>query len=675
MQSSLILCFFFALVCSLLVAYFQYYYKEKRKIKVTGILFILKSTSIFLLFLLLINPEIKKTEIINIKPAISVLVDNSKSITFFNENSRIVNFLESLEQNNDIQNKFDFQRFSFSVDVKVLDSLTFNEPQTNISKAIIEIDKLKEGEIAPIILISDGNQTLGTDYEFLKPKQPIYPIIVGDTANYVDIKISQLNVNKYSFIKNKFPVEVILNYDGDENTTTQFTIANKDKIVFRKNIRFSKSNKSQTITANLISDKEGIQYYKVSVSKIKNEKNINNNFKTFSIEVINEQTKVLLLTSVLHPDLGALKKSIESNKQRSLEIINIDNFNGQINDYQLIILYQPNNKFKNVVAQINQNRNNYLLFTGSNTDWNFINRNKLGLTKSAISESENYGAVFNDNFLTFLQEDIGFNNFPPLKDKFGEVKISKSHQTLLHQNINGIETQQPQLITSDLNNQKVGVIFGEGIWRWRAASFLNSNSFENFDKFIGNLIQYLASNKKRNRLEVNAENIYPANSTINVSAFYTDKNYKFDARVSLELTVTNLKTKKKVKVPFSIVNNSFQTEIADLSSGNYEYKVTVLEQNISKTGQFIITEFEIENQFTNANMEKLEKLANNTGGKLFYVDQIDELTSELIKNKTFYTIQESKVKPQNLINWRWILFLVISLFTLEWFIRKYYGKI
>ena len=139
--------------------------------------------------------------------------------------------------------------------------------------------------------------------------------------------------------------------------------------------------------------------------------------------------------------------------------------------------------------------------------------------------------------------------------------------------------------------------------------------------------------------------------------------------------VTNLKTKKKVKVPFSIVNNSFQTKIADLSSGNYEYKVTVLEQNISETGRFIITEFEIENQFTSANVEKLKKLANNSGGKLFYVDQIDELTSELIKNQTFYTIQESTVKPQNLINWRWILFLVISLFTLEWFIRKYYGKI
>lgn len=675
MQSSFILCLFLALICSLLVAYFQYYYREKTKIEVTGILFFFKSLSVFLLFLLLINPEIKKTEIINNKPVISVLVDNSKSITFFNENSRIVNFLERIEQNNDIQDKFDFQRFSFSDDVKVLDSLSFNKQQTNISKAIIEIDKLQEGKIAPIILISDGNQTLGKDYEFLKPNQPIYPIIVGDTANYVDIKIGQLNVNKYSFIKNKFPVEVILNYDGDENITSQFTISNKDKIVFRKNIRLSKSNKSQTLRANLTSEKEGIQYYKASVSKIKNEKNINNNFKRFSIEVINEQTKVLLLTSVLHPDLGAIKKSIESNKQRSLEIINIDNFNNQLNDYQLIILYQPNNKFKNVVSQINQNKTNYLLFTGSNTDWNFINRNKFGLTKNSISESENYGAVFNDNFLTFLQEDIGFNNFPPLKDKFGEIKISKSHQTLLHQNINGIETQQPQLITSDLNNQKVGIIFGEGIWRWRAASFLNSNSFENFDKFIGNLIQYLASNKKRNRLEVNAENIYPANSTINISAFYTDKNYKFDARVGLVLTVTNLKSKKKVKLPFSLVNNSFQTKIADLSSGNYEYKVTVLEQNISKTGRFTITEFEIENQFTNANVEKLKKLANNSGGKLFYVDQMDEITSELIKNQSFYTIQESTVKPQNLINWRWILFLVISLFTLEWFIRKYYGKI
>ena len=85
-------------------------------------------------------------------------------------------------------------------------------------------------KIAPIILITDGNQTIGTSYEFLNTKQPIYPIVIGDTTKYVDVKITQLNVNKYSYIKNKFPVEILLNYEGDENVDTQFSIFSKGSL-------------------------------------------------------------------------------------------------------------------------------------------------------------------------------------------------------------------------------------------------------------------------------------------------------------------------------------------------------------------------------------------------------------------------------------------------------------
>ena len=80
--------------------------------------------------------------------------------------------------------------------------------------------------------------------------------------------------------------------------------------------------------------------------------------------------------------------------------------------------------------KIKQNNSNYLLVSGSSTDWNFINRKQLGLYKNSINKTENYRATYNDGFLTFLQEDIGFNSFPPLKDKFGEVNISKEYQKL-----------------------------------------------------------------------------------------------------------------------------------------------------------------------------------------------------------------------------------------------------
>ena len=637
MQATFILHIILALIVSTIVAYFQYYFKVKNKLKITPILFILKALSLFLLFLLFINPKIERSEINNIKPVLSLLIDDSKSVAYFKEDKNVQDFIKNVDINKELQNKFDIQKFTFGDDLQVLDSLTFSKSQTNISEAIIGVNNLQKDKNSPILLISDGNQTIGQDYEFINTKQPVYPVIIGDTTKYVDVRISQLNVNKYSYIKNKFPVEVILNYEGDGNVSTQFSIFNRGKTVFRKKISFSSEKKSITIIANLTSTKEGLDYYTASVSKLEKEKNLKNNTKNFSVEVIDEQTKVLLLTSVLHPDLGTLKKAIESNKQRSVEIINVDKFKNQTEDYQLVILYQPNNKFNKVILQLKDRNSNYLLISGANTDWNFINQQQLGFRKNAISKTENYGAIYNDSFLTFLQEDLGFDNYPPLKDKYGEVNISKEHQTLLYQNMNGVQTQQPLLSTFDINNQKSAILLGEGIWKWRAASFLNSNSFEDFDKFIGNLVQYLASNKNRSRLEVNVETIYPANSTINVSAFYTDKNFQFDARVNLNITIYNSENKEVLKVPFSLVNNSFQTQIENLSSGNYSYKVAVTNQNISKSGRFKVTDYQLEEQFTNANVIKLQKLADKTGGKLFYKNQVEEITKELLENKGFYT--------------------------------------
>lgn len=675
MQNTTIIYLVLALLLSVLVAFFQYFYKSGKKAKVHILLFALKATSLFLLILLLINPAIKKIELENEKPILTLLVDDSKSISFFKETKNIEMFLSEIKKDKKLNEKFDIINFSFGGNIKPLDTLSFKENTTNISKAITAANLLYEDKIAPIILLTDGNQTIGNDYEFVNSKQKIYPVVYGDTAAYKDLKITQLNVNKYSYIKNKFPVEIFLNYEGKEKVVSQFSIYKNGKTVFTKKVKFSALEKSKIISTNLTSSKEGLQYYTALINKIEGEKNTKNNSKNFSVEVINEQTKVLVLASVLHPDLGVLKKSIAHNKQRSVDVFLLNDFKGQINDYQLIVFYQPNNNFNFVLEEVDKENSNYFLISGANTDWNFINKQELGFEKNALNQTENYGAVFNDYFLTFLQKDIGFDQFPPLKDQFGKIKIPKKHQTLLFQRINGLETKQPLLVTLEENNQKKAVLFGEGLWKWRAASFLDSNSFQDFDSFIGNLVQYLASNKKRNRLDVHAESLYPANITIEISAFYTDKNYLFDARASLEIAITNTLTKEVVKHPFSLMNNSYQVEVENLIAGDYSYVVSVKGQNIKEYGKFKITDYQIEEQFTNANTIKLQKLANKTEGKLYFKNEIAQLKKVLLADPSFYTTQNSLVKEQKLIDWKWILCIVIGLLSVEWFVRKYYGKI
>ncbi|MCH3885252.1 VWA domain-containing protein [Tenacibaculum aquimarinum] len=672
MQTTTLLYIILALLISVAVAFFQYFYKEKKTPKITVLLFALKAFSLFVLSLLFINPKIKSEVTSTVKPVLSVLIDNSLSTKYFKQEENVKTILKNIKENSDLNDKFDVSFFSIGENTQVLDSLSFNEPKTNIENGLQAVANLYKDNIASTVLISDGNQTIGNDYEFTNTKQAVYPLIIGDTTQYKDVRISKLNVNKYSYIKNKFPVETLLYYEGNESVTTQFSIYSKGKTIFTQKVSFSADKKTQTITANLTSTTEGQQYYTASVRKLKDEKNTKNNSKSFSVEVIDEQTKVLILTSVLHPDIGALKKAIESNKQRKVDVVLIDNYKNQINDYQLVVFYQPNNKFNDVLVQI---KSNFMIVSGSKTDWNFMNSQQLGFSKEAINQPEDYAAIYNNTFLTFLQKDIGFANFPPLEDKFGEVTITKPHQTLVYQKIAGIATEQPLIATFEETDKKYAVIFGENLWKWRSTSFRQDNSFEEFDAFMGNLVQYVASTKKRNRLEVNAESLYPANSTISISAFYVDKNYQFDNRSSLQLTFTNTDSKESKVVPFSLVNNSYQVELENVSTGNYTYKVTVAGENIIKYGRFKVTDYQVEEQFTNSNHKKLQKLADRTGGKLFYGNQSNNFIQELINNKNYYSTLKSVPKEQNLIDWKWILALAVLLLSLEWFIRKYYGKI
>ncbi len=675
MQTSTLLYIILALFTSLFVAYFQYYYRIQNRKKVAVVLFGLRTLSFFLVLLLFINPTIEKTAIQNEKPVLSVLVDNSSSTKFLQQEKNVTSLLNQLQNHQSLNDKFEVRYFTFGTRLEVLDSLSFQEPQTNINQAIASVNNLYKNRKAAQILISDGNQTLGNSYEYENSKQAVYPFVIGDTTLYKDVKITQLNVNKYNYIKNKFPVEVLLNYEGNEAVTSQFSITHQGKVVFKKQLQFGPTHTSETITTNLQSNKEGIQYYTATIQKLPDEKNTKNNSKRFAIEVLDEQTKVLILTSVLHPDVGALKKAIESNKQRTVSIKNIDKKNIKINDFQLVILYQPNSKFNKIINHLKDKKQNYLMVSGANTDWNFVNSKNLGFSKSFINQTENYTASYHNQFLTFFQKDIGFGSFPPLTDFFGEINLSRNPQVLLHQNTKGIATQQPLLASFNEDNHKWATLFGQGIWKWRANSFLENNNFEEFDTFIGNFVQYLASKKVRKRLEVTTKNLYTSNETVSISAFYVDENYQFDARATLWLHLENKTTKETKKLPFSLANNSFQIAVENLEQGEYLYKVTVDNQKIKKSGRFKITNYNVEEQFTNANKEGLEKLANRTGGKLYYAEQGTTLINNFVNNRNYLTIQKETLKKENLIDWKWILIGIASLLSIEWFLRKYYGKI
>ncbi|UMB54693.1 VWA domain-containing protein [Lutibacter sp. A64] len=675
METVTILLIILAVLAALFLAFFQYIFKNKEKSQLNYWLSFLRFLSVFTLLLLIINPTFNKNNITIEKPNLVVTIDNSASIKYNLQVENVENLVQKLKNNAELNAKYTIDYYTFGTNLNTLDSLSFNETNTNISKPFLEFSNLYKTKINPVVLITDGNQTVGNATEFINYKSPVFSYIVGDTTIFEDISISRLNINKYTYINNKLPVELFVNYTGDKTISKKLTVFDKDTKVYSKILNFSSTENVQEISFYLTTTTVGTHYYTATIEALENEQNTLNNTKNFSINVIEEVAEILVLTSVTHPDLGMFKKSIESNKQRSVTIKNINDFNGDLSNYQLVILYQPNNLFKSVFSDILTKKTNYLVVSGLATDWNFLNNNQNDFKKNVLSQSEEYHPQFNLNYASFISSDIGFSRFAPLEDYFGEITFSNPTNTLLFQKIGAIETEQPLFATFQKNNQKGAVLFGENSWRWRMDSFASTKTFEIFDGFISNLVQYLSSDLKNNKLNVKVNPLYYANETIRISASYLDDNYNFDARAKLWISITNKEKNFSKKVPFSVFNNQFNIELTNIPSGEYEYSVTVENQKHTASGSFKIVPFEIEQQFTNSNYKQLEMLSNNTDGTLYFTDNSEKIIADLKVDERFKSIQKNKLTKTPLINFKWLLALILLSLTIEWFLRKYFGKI
>ncbi len=676
MQEHTILFILLSGIIALLLALFQYVYKSKLN-KLNGLLAALRFLTYFGILLLILNPKFEKTTFYNEKPNLVIAIDNSSSIGYLGYKEEVQNLIEDIGSHEVLNQKFNIEYYSFGSDLKNLDSVTFDESRTNISKVFTTLEPVHKNSVSPTLLITDGNQTYGNDYEFVAQKynQPIYSVILGDTITYSDLKIEQLNVNRYAYFKNKFPVEAILNYNGLSPVKTDFIIKNGNQVVYRKPISFSKSENSLILNFTLPANSVGLKSYRAEIVPIGIEKNITNNSKAFGVEVIDEKSNIAIISDIIHPDLGAIKKSIESVEQRNVSILNPQEILNRVVDFQLIIFYQTNNTFKSVYDEVNRlNKNNFTI-TGTSTDWIFLNSIQDNYSKKVSKLTEEYQPLLNENFSAFLINDLDFQSFPPLASFFDPVILNAKTETIFFKSVNGIVTDQPLLTIIEYNNKREAILFGEGIWRWRAHSFLKEKSFNDFDTFMAKLILYLSSNDKKSRLSISNESFYYTNDDIIISAQYFNKNYELDSNVNLSIELTNEITGLTRTLPLNYNRNKYQINLSNLPASDYAFKVKVDKEKIAKASSFKVIEYNVEQQFLNANISKLKTIATYSKGESYFIQDTSKIFSDLLEDNRYQTIQKSNKNTVPLIDFKILLFIISISLTIEWFLRKYNGLI
>lgn len=665
-----------AFIVALAFAVFQYHIGTKNRTKNSLLYSIFRFLSVFGLLLLLVNPKWTQVSYYDEKPTLAIAVDNSKSITHLGYDSLVKGVVKRFRESALLQDNFDVQVFKFGNELQLLDSLDFTAKQTNLAAAFNSLGSLYNKGVAPTIIISDGNQTFGRDYQYEAKafEQDIYPIVAGDTVQYADSRVARVNVNRYAYVNNKFPAEIFLKNTGNRtNQTATLKIKSGNRTVHQESVRFSSENGSIIKSVLLPADRVGLSTYTVSLSPEQSEKNKENNYRNFAIEVIDQKTNVLLISNIVHPDVGMFKKSIESNTLRKVTIQNTTQSLGKLNDYQLVVLYQPDVQFAGIFKELNALKKNNIVVSGAQTNWSFLNSAQAYAQRELTGQTEEVQAIVNNNFSSFTISDIGFSDFPPLLGAFGEVQFTTGADVALYQKIGAISTEEPLLVASESNGQRAVYLFGEGLWKWRAQSFRDRRNFQDFDNFIDKLVQYTASNKRKSRLDVSFDSFYYGNSAIKISAQYFDKNYIFDGRASLTATVLNKESNSEYTAPLILKGNYYELDLSNLDAGEYSFTVSVAAQGLSRSGGFTIIPFEAELQFLNADVAGLQQVATQSNGTLHTIKNANNLIDLLVNDDRYRPVQKSTEKIVPLIDRKWLLGLVILFLAIEWFMRKYHG--
>ncbi|SNB27260.1 conserved membrane hypothetical protein [Flavobacterium psychrophilum] len=675
MNTNTILLIILSLVTAGGLSFYQYFYKNKNYNKVNFLLALLRFISIFSIILLLINPVISRKTYETSKTPLPIIVDNSQSISELKQEKISKELSQKLLENTQLNDKYDVQLFSFDNDFYTNKPIDYKGKQTNIHKVAQNMKQLYRNQNFPIVLLSDGNQTIGNDYVYSFPQNnQLYPLVLGDTTSFLDIKINQLNVNKYAFLKNKFPVEVFLQYNGDKSINTTFSIQEGNHTIHKQIISFSANKKSQEISVLLNANKVGVHSYKASITTSEIEKNKYNNTKNFAVEIIDQRSEIALISAINHPDLGGLKRAIETNVQHKVTLVKPQQIKS-LNSYNVLILYQPNIQFKPILEQNKNLQLNTFVITGLSTDYNILNEYQDQLKFRMSNQNENFTAQFNPEFNLFALDNIGFEQFPPLENSFGNINITGNVNTLLQSQIRNINTKNPLLAFAESGIKRNAYLFGENIWKWRLESHVKTKSFEQFDIFIDKIIQFLASNVSKKSLIVTHESFYNSGENIEVSAQFFNKNYEFEENAKLTIQLKNNKTKTTKVYDFLKGNGEYKVNLDGLEAGNYSFTVKENNSKASYSNKFEVLYFEIEKQFVNPDISRLTQLARNTNSKIFYPNQVDKLITELLKKESFPAIQKEIVKKSALIESIWLLILLAITLATEWFIRKYNGML
>jgi len=664
-----------------------WYYRKQRGLEEISVwmkrgLVALRSLALFVIGVLLIGLLLESVEHRSEKPVFITLVDNSTSVLNYKDSSqvkqKVSDFTKQLKER--YKDKFDVVEYTVGNDFST-DEPTYSDHFSNLNAGFEELfTKYYNQNIGGISFISDGNFNKGSDPRYSAEKialTPIFTVGVGDTIRKRDQVIRNVAVNDIAFFRNKFPVEVDIQAARVGKTASAVSIYRNGKKVASKPINYTDGNLDYTHVSLMLEATEiGFVNYTVQVESLPNESSYDNNKWSFYVEVIDSRSKILLLANAPHPDVAAIKNVIERDENVEVTSMLTSEFSGNLEDYALLILHEPGGSSSgNFVEKVKAAKLPVLYMIGNSSSPSIVRQLGIGLSLPSGRRSDEVQAAQKSGFSLFeVSSDLSsaLEYWPPLTVPFGEISASQG-DVLLTQRIGSVVKKDPILFFTS-GTRKQGAIVGEGLWRWKLMEYARTKGNKGFNDLIQKSIQYLVVKKNTDALRVNLPRRFNVNDDVIINAEFYNSSLERITDPSISFVLTNEKG-DKVDYTFAKGEMDYRLSLGKLPVGKYDWraKTTFNGKGYEKSGSFVVNDISLENLETSANHNLLQQIAENSNGKFYTLKNMDKLLDDIDKRTDIVTITSDESTFKDFIDYKWLFFLLIVLFGVEWFLRRRLG--
>jgi len=692
------------------------------------VLGVLRLLMLFILLLMLFQPQMRKEEVTILRPQIAVLVDASESMTDPVDEKQMLRsqrVLEWFHSPSVERAKKDFDLRVFRVDrslneeVKDIKEWKFNGANSFIIDAVNHVqDNFRGQSLAGVVLLSDGIDTGANSLN--PPTATNVPVMTFELEKPFTpkkkarkISISGLDYPPRVVVGRETEVRVSLMGTGLSGQVVSVELWKEGKLQSRTPVAFNEDDQKRSAAFRLKEERAGSIQYEIRVTDPAADKEARD--YPFLIQAMDPGNRVLYIQNSLGFDFKFLRKAIVTDRNLQLTTFvrlpegRIAMLDGNGSQAEAGLDFSAKSLGNCSIVILGDLSPSALSPENASALHDFVDHGGglvlVGGTEFFPSSDVAGGplgsllpvrlpAPYEEGNFSVRTTVAGLHHpvFGPLFAKAGEFpsllsmnvtpSVSPSSEVLMEAASEG--TFKPLVVVQRFGQGKVVAVLSNTLWRWRLASTQDAGSQSPYENFWTQLMDWLIpkdlDKQKGAHLELFTERSnYVMGEHPEVRAIIRMPDATVEPPATLPLRVRTPDEKNfdyilkssTLTMPDGQQIRGYRVEVDPDVPGVFVAKssVTVNGSKIDGESRFIVSRPPSEITGKPMNRELLHKISDGSGGKFYGLEEWDTWCTDLhYKEEKF-----SRIQLKDLWNNPFLLAFLLGLFCIEWIFRKFWN--